>query len=171
MEYWNAKEYYLPTAWDYINDDTFEAERYFMTEGGSDKVNFEIFKDVCNASVILCEYIIKLRSKQRLRIHPGDKSDNQNDRQIEKPFEKQLLFYKNKTIRFSGTNNWKMFKLLYEANGDPVADRVLVPNTDQQPNIVVGELRRYLKKQNAPEIASAISKINSPGYYLIFDEL
>ncbi|OHB52352.1 MAG: hypothetical protein A2Y12_19500 [Planctomycetes bacterium GWF2_42_9] len=126
--------------WSWVQDEYELAQPFFIK-----KTNHLI--NVCEASIRLCK--LMTGKKHVLRI---------DSKKV------QVLIYKNKEYKFGGGETWELFKLLYEAQGKTVEDAHILKFG--QPNIVVGELRRYLRKHGANEIASAIKKQTKVGYWL-----
>jgi len=157
LKHWNIRNVELPFSttlherkidWSWIKHEYELAEPYFIND-------FEQLKSVCEASIELCKLMIKLRKQQSLRVD----------------VDKQIIFYKNNTYRLGGTSTWSIFKMLYEAKGDTVLNGDIAEASSQEHNIIIGELKRHLKREGAEDIASAIKQQQMVGYWLDFSVL
>ena len=85
---------------------------------------------------------------------------------------RQTLYYKGQSIQFGGSVFWQMFTMLYDAQGKVVTYEQLKETTHRDDiNVAMGDLKRYLTKEGASDLAKAIKNSRLVGYRLDFDAL
>lgn len=87
----------------------------------------------------------------------------------------QRLIFNNQIIPFPGSVYWDLFLLLYNKKGKPAShEEIMKVNERGRVNVLIGELKTYLKKIGGSEgaiIADAIENQRSVGYRLNLSKL